>query len=109
MPVGDDLLGLLRLGDQTDGGDGERGLLPYPGGERNLVSRPGRDAGARCVATAGDVQQVDAVRLQLLGQPYRLVDGPALTVVLVVLREPVGRRDPEENGQVLGPYVTHGV
>ena len=42
LAVADDLLGLLRLGDEADRADREAGCLADPGRERHLVARPER-------------------------------------------------------------------
>lgn len=98
LAVGEDLLGLLHLGDEADGGHGQLRLGLHARGEGDLVAGADRDAHDGRVAAGRDVEQIDAVLLEEGGEAHGLLGRPA------VLLRPVGGGDAEEERLVVGPH-----
>ncbi len=93
---GNDLLCLLRLGNQTDRAGGQACFLADSRRERHLVPRlernldRGRDSAARAV------DQIHSKLAQAPGEADRLLDIPSSG-------SPIGRRNPNEQRQLLRP------
>ena len=103
-PVPHERVGVGRLRDPADRGDGHVGPIPDRLGVRHLV--PGtraRELLVRVDTAAGDVDQVRPGVGEERGQPHRVVHVPRVAV-----REPVGRRDADEHGLPVGPDVADG-
>ena len=101
LAVGDDCVGLLRIGDHADGGGGDGGFGADARGEGNLVAGADGDFCVGNEAAGGDVDEVDAVGAEMAGESDGVVDGPAAF-------GPVGGRDADEEGQVFGPGCADG-
>src|SRR5262245_40246821 len=93
VAAGHDLVGVLRLGDQTDRTGHHPRLVTDLPGERHLVPLAHRDAGLRDEPAGGNVDQVDTQLLQPAREHDRLLDVPPPC-------RPVGRRDADEHRQV---------
>ena len=100
LPVGDDLLGLLRIGDQADRDRGHAGRLPDRLRQRHLIARAEGDALRRRDAAGRRVDPVHAELLQLRGEDARLLDVPAAL-------DPVGPGHPNAHGHVGGNRGAH--
>ena len=87
LAVGEDGLGLARLGDLADRHGGDAGAPPHRFSQRHLVAGLGVDLLLERHAAAGGADVIAAARLELLGEGDRVVDVPAA-------RDPVGHRNP---------------
>ncbi|MDV7402561.1 hypothetical protein RZS08_64665, partial [Arthrospira platensis SPKY1] len=77
LAAGDDLLGLLGFGDETDGDHRHGHLLADLGGERHLVAGSEGNLLQRRHAAARHVDEIAAARLQRLAEGDALGDVPA--------------------------------
>src|SRR5690242_13919336 len=85
---GDDVLGLLWLGDDADGPGLDVGLLADAGGERHMIARRDGDLLRRRVAARAHIDEVAAERLELARRLHRVLDGEAAL-------DPIGCREPD--------------
>lgn len=100
--VDDGALGLARRLDQSDGRDRNADVPAHFAREAELIAGADAQLLIGVQAGAGDVEQIDAVRLQADGELHELVDVPAL-------RGPVARREPHEQRHALGDRPSHRV
>ena len=77
--------------------------------EEDLGAGPGGDPGVGHHTSGGDVEQVDAVRAQFLGEADGVVAGPALALTLGVLGQPIAGPRAEEDRQLVGQHLADGV
>ena len=71
---GDDVLGLLRLGDDADRPGLDAGFLADAGGERHVIARHDGDLLGRRIAARAGIDEVAAQRLQLPRRLDRVLD-----------------------------------
>jgi hypothetical protein len=95
-----DLICLRRRGDHTDGTCGNGGFATDCLSMMDLVPGAHRDLLAGMIAAGGDVDEIDAFLTEELRKGYGVVKGPAFAERF---RSPVGGRDADEYGQMLGP------
>ncbi|KIU01221.1 hypothetical protein QU39_00170, partial [Staphylococcus aureus] len=97
--LGEDRLGLSRLGDESDGDGGEPRLGLDARGVGHLIARPELDRLLRRDAAGGDVDRRGAALLQGGGQRHGVLDVPAVL-------DPVGGRDPHPDGIARRHHLT---
>ncbi|MNV29397.1 hypothetical protein D3C71_1206210 [compost metagenome] len=103
MAMAQDRFGLRRLGDQAHGDDRHAQLVRLDRlRERHLVARRQRNLLARVVATAGDVQELAAARVQHVRQGRGLLDIPATG-------HPVAGGDAHTYRDAIGDGLAHGI
>src|SRR6266702_3371228 len=100
LALGDDGVGLRRLGDHADGGGRNGCFFADAGGEINLVAGSHGNFYVRHESARGTIDQVDRVIAEDAAELDRVVDGPATF-------DPVARGDADEEGQVGGPDAAH--
>ena len=77
ITVGDEVVGLVWLGDHANGGCRNGGFGADAGSKRGLKSGADGDFGIRYKAAGRDVDEVHAVGAQVSGESDGVVDGPA--------------------------------
>nr|GEU28584.1 hypothetical protein [Tanacetum cinerariifolium] len=102
VAVGDDGLGVQRLGNQAHGHDRDTDHLLDGARQRHLVAGTDGNLLVRMQAAAGDVDHVDAALLEHFTHRLRLLDGKAA-------RHPVGGRDAHADRAVGRKRGAHGV
>src|SRR6056297_1197688 len=88
------MVGLLRRSYQTHSTGGDTSSRTYRRGERRLKTGTHRDRDRRDDASGRAVHEIDAGLPKNRAQPHRVVDAPPAFV-------PVGRRDPDEDRDLL--------
>ena len=78
---GDDVVGLMRIGDHADGGSGDVGFVADLGSKGNLVAWAGGDFGIGNHAARRAIDEVDAVVAEEGGKSNGIIDGPAFRFV----------------------------
>jgi len=73
VPTRDDLVGVMRVGDQPHLPGPDVGLLPDASGERYLITFGHRNADLGHIPARGDVDQVRAQLLEPFGQLHQLL------------------------------------
>ena len=96
----EDVLGLLRLGDQPDRPRRDAGALPDRRGERHLVAGAERDLLRRRVAAGGAVDEIDAERAEQRRERDGVVERPAAL-------DPVAGRDAHRQRELGRPGRAH--
>src|SRR5262245_52861864 len=99
---GDDVLGLLGLGDDTDRPGLDAGLLANAGREFDVIARRDGDLLGRGIAARAGVDEIATQRLELARGLYRLLDRhPAL--------DPFDAGEPHAQGLVGRPDLAAGL
>jgi hypothetical protein len=105
LAAGDEVVGLMRVGDHADGGGGNGGFGANASCEGSLECGPDGNLGIGDLAAGGNVDEIDAVCAEMTGESDGFVDGPAIPAIF----GPVGGGDADEDGQVRGPRGAYGV
>ena len=74
---GDDGVSLGRISDEADGGGGDVGFAADAGGEGDLEAWADGDFGVGDLAAGGDIDQINAMVAEEMGELDGVVDGPA--------------------------------
>jgi hypothetical protein len=95
-------IGHYGVGYQTHGGGGNAGLAADSGGKLNLESGADRDLGVGNLSAGGNINEIDAVLAQELGELNGFINGPAAG-------SPVSSGDADKERQVVWPLGADGV
>ena len=102
LALGNDCIGLKRVGDHANGSSGNGGFGADARGKGSLKTGTDGDLCVRNQAARGDVDEVDAVSTQETGERDGLVGRPAVV-------NPVGGRDADKKREVGWPGSADGV
>ena len=91
-----DGIGHYRVGYQTHGGGGNAGLAADSGGKLNLESGADRDLGVGNLSAGRNINEIDTVLAQELGELDGFINGPAAG-------SPVSSGDADKERQVVRP------
>jgi hypothetical protein len=98
LSLGNDRLGLLRLGDQPDHARGDAALALDPFGNRQVVARRRRRPGVGGDTARRAIDEVDAFRLERLGMGDGFVRGDAAVLPLHRRKPHAKRHIPRHDG-----------
>ena len=100
--LGDDCVGLMRVGDHANCGSGNGSFGADARGKGSLETGTDGDSCVRSQAARGDVDEVDAVSAKMASESDGLIGGPAAF-------NPVGGRDADKEGEVGRPCGSDGI